>query len=316
MATAESSSNDANHEVRSLLEGAVPERKNDVDLIMDQIDFRRATDKDGIYLQATVILGRGLVVFTDRTMQQVWLVSYLAWQALREEVGPLLVSIIKREDLSAHQKADRANRQEIPKTDRLAQALRDLCDSSPGILLWPDDVPTFDEKLSQLRDQEDKAAYDLTVLAAAFIFLHEVSHVKLREADEMEGGIEEELACDEYAANMLLANHAEFYHSQEVGKMGVGSKRAMGVFLGLLLMLEATEEDRWRGSESHPAIALRIRKCLDVIICHADVEESFWIYGSCALLSKLRRHDRLSTELGAFENAKELFDQLLIMLDS
>lgn len=85
----------ANEEVAALFLGTMPERASEVAGLLETVQFERATDRPAMHLEATAFFGKGLVVFTDRTLQQVWLITYLAWRTLHEQSGFVIVSAVE-----------------------------------------------------------------------------------------------------------------------------------------------------------------------------------------------------------------------------
>jgi hypothetical protein len=123
-----------------------------------------------MHLEATAFFGKGLVVFTDRTLQQAWLIAYLAWRTLHEQSGFVIVSLLnnaKEDEFMTH-------------VDRLGRALADLRSADAGAAPWPADVPQLTPDLSGLRDIEDRTAYELACFAGSFLLLHETCHALKR----------------------------------------------------------------------------------------------------------------------------------------
>ena len=157
----------ADEDTKALFLGAAPERHADIEELLRTVEYKRANDRPALHLEGTAICGRGLVVLTNRTMQQIWLIAYLSWKTLHEQSGFVIVALAKKlpYDTSLYEKNDRY----IGQVDRLGNALSDLQTADSGSNPWPSDVPRLDPELSELRDEEDHAAYDLGSFAAAFV---------------------------------------------------------------------------------------------------------------------------------------------------
>src|SRR5690606_34928249 len=101
----------------------------------ERIAFRRAHDKPGLHLEANPAYG--LVVYTDRTMHLIWLVAYLAWQALIEQSGPAILSTWSGQRYAAIVEADPKFEVQAASVDRLATAFNALHGSPEAALPWP-----------------------------------------------------------------------------------------------------------------------------------------------------------------------------------
>jgi len=85
----------ADDDVRALFLGTAPERPEDIAKLLETTQYERAHDRPAMHLEASAFFGKGLVVLTNRTMQQVWLIAYLTWRTLHEQSGFVVVSLIK-----------------------------------------------------------------------------------------------------------------------------------------------------------------------------------------------------------------------------
>ena len=303
---------EANEGVRALFSGVAPERPEEIEQILETIQYELADDRPALHLEATAFFGRGLVVLTNRTMQQIWLIAYLSWRTLREQSGFVIVALATRTpyDVSQHPKNDIY----IKHVDRLGEDLTALRTADVGRNPWPSDVPRLDPQLSELRDEEDRAVYDLSCFAAAFVLLHETHHALKRARGETWGGVEEELECDRYATGFLLDRSDAYAIPRNFEPSKVFRKRAMGVFLGLAVTFESTEMGLWLASESHPSAYDRIRQLVqfvDPIISNED--DDFWIFASCVLLSRVRRGSQLPATI-RFLSPRDLFYKALELI--
>ena len=159
----------------------MPERASEVAGLLETVQYERATDRPAMHLEATAFFGKGLVVFTDRTLQQVWLIAYLAWRTLHEQSGFVIVSLLNNAPYAPHQSGMNAKEDEfMTHVDRLGRALADLRSADAGAAPWPADVPQLTPDLSGLRDIEDRTAYELACFAGSFLLLHETCHALKR----------------------------------------------------------------------------------------------------------------------------------------
>jgi hypothetical protein len=303
---------DADELVKALLLATVPERSVDILKILQDLEYKQVQDRPALHLEATSFFGRGVVVFTGRTMQQMWLIAYLAWQTLREQIGFIVVSLIEK---SAYRTAIFArNDKYISNVDRLDRALRELRIAEIGSNPWPADIPKLDPELSELRDVEDRTAYDLACFSAAFVLLHETSHAIRRAQGEDYGGIAEELASDKFAQDFLLLGCAEYAKQSGQPVAKILKKRAMGAFLGLAVTFESTELGLWLPSDSHPSVYERVNQLVRAVEPHfPDPNHDFWLFATSVLLSKARRGGKLPETL-RFQTTRELFDRVLSLM--
>lgn len=304
------SNTDTNRDVEALFMGTIPERGEEVAEIMKQVQFERADDRPALHFEANAFFGRGLVIFTDRSMQQMWLIAYLSWKTLSEQSGFVIVLLAESKpyDSALNDKHD----QYVSYVDRLGEALTDLRTADANQTLpWPEDVPRLDPELSELDGDEDHVTYHLGLFASTFVFLHEVSHTQRRMNGEEYGGIPEELNCDAYAINLLLDQCKVYADQNNDDPALVYRKRAMGVLLGLATIFESTELGVWYPSDSHPSIYERISQLYDIVVQHiTDDDDDFWLFGSCVLLSKARRDKKLPQFI-EFDSVHYLFLEVL-----
>lgn len=298
----------ANEEAKALFLGTTPERAADVEELFKTVEYQLAHDRPAFHLEATAFFGRGLVVFTNRTMQQIWLIAYLSWKTLHEQSGFLIVALYTGcpYTTSVYEKNDLY----LAQVDRLGEALASLRTAAENPP-WPSDVPRLDPQLSELRDEEDHAAYDLGCFATAFVLLHESEHAMKRSRGEDYDGIAEELECDRYALGFLLDQCHQYAGQNNYKGIEVLRKRTMGVFLGLAVMFESTEFGLWLPSDSHPSAYERIKQLIQFIDpLITDANDEFWVFASCVMLSKARRDGLLPGKI-PFQSPRNLFEKLL-----
>lgn len=301
----------ADEEAKALFLGTAPERRADIEELFKSVEYKLAHDRPALHLEATAFFGRGLVVFTNRTMQQIWLIAYLSWKTLHEQSGFLIVALARKSqyDPSVYEKNDRY----LAQVDRLGQALTALR-TDTGSPPWPSDVPRLDPQLSELRDEEDRAIYQLSCFAAAFVLLHESRHAIKRAWGEDYDGVAEELECDRYALSFLLDQCHQYAGHNHDEPIKVIRKRTMGVFLGLAVTFESTELGLWRPSDSHPSGYERIKQLIQLVeLDIKDPNDDFWVFASCILLSKARRDGQLPDKI-PFESPRDLFEKVLELM--
>jgi hypothetical protein len=198
--------------------------------------------------------------------------------------------------------------------DRLGRALVELRSTEEELVPWPAYVPHVTPDLSQLRGVEDRAACDLMRFAQSFLLLHESCHAVKRAAGEGYGQLEEEIACDRFGIDYLLGRCDAYVPEDGYDRTDVLRKRAMGLFVGLVVIIESTERGLWAPSESHPPVRKRIELLTErVEPCLKDADDPFWVLATCALLSKLRREKRLPEAI-PYTDCRDLFSKVVALL--
>jgi hypothetical protein len=246
---------DAKHEIKSLLGGAIPERKVEMEEYIDKYpcNFFRCDDRSRFVIEAGSF---GILKFTQRTMHIMWLLGF-AYKSLEEN-----------------------------KYKELIEAVYELANmSDPTTFSWPNTVPNPKDR--RPTDIEGGAVFDLICMAGAYVFLHEIRHIMFCEdKNAPDDPRKEELECDLFARSMML-DKLDIYSKQSgCDSTILKSKRAMGISLALFFMLVVTPPEYWSGTESHPSIAIRIESMIgDLQIPDNDI---FWQYAVPLFLSHLK----------------------------
>jgi hypothetical protein len=306
----------ADGDVRALLLGVAPEQSEEIGRLMRTTQFERAHDRPAMHLEASAFFDKGLVTLTDRTMQQVWLIAYLTWRTLHEQSGFVIVSRVFGLPYDIRGNEHDAFTQDV---DRLTDALMRLREAGENAKVedhpWPSDVPRLDPTLSNLRGVEDRAVYDLACFGCAFLLLHETHHAQKRLRNEAPGGLAEEMECDRFAISFLYDGCEQYARQHNHSLIEVARKRAMGLLIGLSVVIESTERGLWSPSESHPPVYDRIRQLLDFVgATFTDPDDPFWVFATCVMLSKLRRAGRIPTLID-FDNCRGLAVELLGLMN-
>ncbi len=299
---AESGEEEFARDAVQLLRAAVPERLSEIDEIIALAGFREGRDGPGFKFENVY----GQVIFTHRSVMQVYLISFLAWRALRAYSGLIILLLATREpfDLSkvAHLPEQAAADEAV---DGLAKGLTEIRKAFATLdVPWPADIPA--PSLVKHANVEDQAAQEVSLLALAFILLHEIHHVVLASKGEASGDWAEEHKCDEFARQMMLRDVDHYAVSCGDNPFMVRSKRAMAIALANAIYAEITPQKLWAGSD-HPPIADR---------CFANYEDwpadpnaPPWIYMSSVLAAQLRRRNRDVNAI-AFTSARDLCEKL------
>ena len=302
--------------IEGLLLGAAPERKSDVRVLWANYDptFWICDDASGILFQARwdKQTGDQRIEFTERGTSLLWLIGFTAWKVFQcyspfAFLGALMGTeindaFIEQDDGFANAEAAFEQNLYAVKCLQAARSVRDID--------WPSDIPK--PQACAPADSQDHATFDLTCIATAYVYLHEVRHVKFsKDGQRPTLQNEEELACDVFAREFLLAKVGEYCEASSEPFQGVMTKRAMGVALGAFAVYLMTPRDGHVGTDEYPPIAVR----LQALIGNVDLppDSDFWIFTGALLICLLRLRDR--TVDVQFANAKDLVDVLLEELD-
>jgi Peptidase U49 len=229
----------------------------------------------------------GLILFTERTTAQIWILGFAAWRALEVYCPYSFLRIAITPDAIAHDPGLVGAEQALGDALSKARELKDI--ENLEAFTWPDiPVPGVAPPLAAT----DRAVVDLIKIAAAFCFLHEVQHEIFKtSSDRPETAPEEEYECDKFASDFLLERVSEYSADTQQDRQGVLDKRLMGIMLGAFVILEVTPEVRRGGTHEHPPLANRLRQL--ILKPNHYASEHVWIYACSLLLGKLREEAEL-----------------------
>lgn len=289
------------NKVKLNISGAVPERKKELEELWEKYSpqFEISHDKPGYNMDA----GFGkLITFNQRTIYQIWLSGFSSWRAFVTYSPPIFLSIIASKPISKelldhpkqHDSENLYSRslkeiEEINKIDSLQN------------FTWPHDIPhpkNFDSN-----DIPQKAVFDLTVMAAAFAFLHEIRHIQIKQEGKNFDIYTEELNCDLYAINFMTNKIEEYSSETGYDYNSVLSKRATALAVISHLFLAKTSLKSWNGTDTHPPLNKRIGQIVDVI--NLPENDTYWLYMSSMLLAQFRINKVLPSSV-SFNSYKDL----------
>ncbi|KHS90278.1 phage exclusion protein Lit [Pectobacterium parvum] len=274
--------------VRKLLDGVVPERASEIESIANDYDtqFRLIGDREGFNLDAG---GFSAIQYTSRSTRQMWLFGYAGKQALHcySSLILLLKSTGDRLDIDEINKIpDQAAEDEAFKS--ILDAVNDLSTAyHEDDFEWPVAIP--EPEKGRPSDIESAVVYDLTCMATAYVFLHELKHVIFSaERNAPEDLKEEEYQCDQFAKDMMISKIDQYAASSGYPPEQVRTKRMMGIALASTFILFATGRNRLAGSATHPPIHGR----WSATVRDVDLPEDnwFWLYFSSLALALLKYH--------------------------
>ncbi len=234
--------------VRKLFERVVPERVSEIETIANNYDakFRLIGDREGFNLDAG---GFSAIQYTSRSTRQMWLFGYAGRHALHcyASLIVLLKSWGATLDINEINKIpDQAAEDEAFKT--ILDAVKCLSTAfHEEDFIWPVNIP--EPEKGRPSDAEHAAVYDLTCMATAYVFLHELKHVIFAtEGNAPEDLKDEEYQCDQFAKDMMISRIDQYAANSGHLAEKVKMKRMMGVALASAFILFATGKRRLAGS--------------------------------------------------------------------
>lgn len=287
---------------RVIFESA-PERIGELEKIWNEYSpqFSLTTDKRGFSAEAGPF---GLVLFTNRTMLQIWLLGFAAWKSLYSYSALFVILQGSKGKFIANEVNALKGQSEFDQEyDQLILDVRKLAEiENIDDFEWPNHVPMPDDGKPQ--DIEGSVVFDLVCMAAAYVFLHEVQHVKFQDGkhDDLDP-VDEELACDKFAREILLGELEVYADQSGYPLEKLKTKRAMSIAIASLLLLVITPKESWGGSRSHPSVSNRIEQLVNYL--QIPDNDTFWNFFSCLVLSQLRKEGGMPDEL-VFSSQKDL----------
>ncbi len=292
--------------VRILLEAAIPERVEEFRKLWKEYapSIEIEADSSGFTINAN----KRRILYQQKALDVLWIVGFSAWESIATyspTIATALIFHLRLEDALKYD--DLRGQYETEYKSRLASA-RAINDAHEFFLdKWPSDVPLpiLNRESAYL---EQAAAYDLTLMAIAFVLFHELRHVMLdRDNQHPPDDKVEELWCDIWAREFMTSNLAEYAHNHNHDYAQVLNKRASAMALGCLMLHEITPIFEHGGSKTHPPLGERIQ----AIAGNMNLPETatYWIFAACVLVGALRRQNR-SLEITA-KNPRELVEKLI-----
>lgn len=302
---------DVSNAIDLLIRAAAPERAPELPHTWgDQANRAHLTDGPGFDIGALF----GLVQVTEGALRQLWLLGFASWRAIQAYSGVIWLlqhshRAFNRDEIAASHGQAAAD----AAFDALIAKAREFRDASESdAIAWPPGVPEPTEK-NDLADPQQKAAFDLLCIAAAYIFLHEIQHVRFGKGEDARpsGPVEEEQACDLFAREYLIDGIDAYVSETGEPVELVLAKRALGIAVAKVLIMEVTPPQLWSGSGTHPSVGERVRVFLGGL--SKPLTDNFWISVASFLAAICRSRGLLPDEV-PFSSARELALKLAAIL--
>lgn len=309
MSGAENTQDRAGYDALGLFRMAAPERSEELEALVHKYNpaFFVATDQSRFLLEANPSLG--FVRYLNRTLLQVWVLAWAMWKEmycwsseiwfLAQGHKPFVLAEFEALPDQAQSYADADSLY----LEAMAFARSDPMDWGS----WPSKVPKPLDIASGTK--EDWLIKDFVHHALAFFFLHELRHVVLHhDSRPFDSRHEEELECDRWAAEFLLARSDSYAAATSEDPAKVKSKRAMGVALGTAIIAHIQELGLWEAGMGHPSVAERMKRLASALDLPAT--DLSWTVACSFLLASLRRRGVLPKRI-EFHDHRDLFMKLL-----
>ncbi len=278
--------------VRNLIYGALPERRAEFAELWDRYSpaIEVAPDHVGVIMNAN----KRRIRFDLKTLDAFWLIGFSAWYAIETYAPHVVVAMITQTSIESVIRDDGELgqlEQDYKHRLRVAKAL--LAGSDRGVIQWPPDIPKPTDDRSAFRNDQQRVAFDLTLLATAYVFLHEFRHVMLdREEQHPSSFPEEEIACDVWARGMLLDKIAIYAQERNQSYQEVLYKRAAAMAIASLILQTVTDEWAQWGTEAYPSVGERMAALIKDVPLPAG--SGFWVVAASVLVGVMREtHQRI-----------------------
>jgi Peptidase U49 len=304
------SGDEAKSAVIALMEGAAPERADDITQLWATYGAGvvLVPDAKGVTLNAD----RHRIAFDAKTMDVFWLLAFAGWKAI-ECYGPLVMVSAKGEQPIAQVIASDPNLGEFERAykERCAAARVLIEAADPAAAPWPPDIPRPSASRPAVDDPQYKAAFDLSCLAAAFAVFHEFRHLMLaRDKARPRDVREDEMACDVWAREFMIVKLATYAKEHGHDYQQVLLKRSMGLALAALILNEITPTWDYGGAKEYFSVADRLR----AILGNTPLPDNshFWVFAASLLIGICRqRHIAIDAPpMSARKLARYLIDRL------
>jgi hypothetical protein len=303
---------DAKKEIGLLLDGVIPERNDEITGYIEKYSphFSLCDDRSGFTIEAGPY---GILKFTQRTMDMMWILGFAANQALHSYSSLIALlringSVLDTNTLSAI--PDQTD--EERKYAELIAGVNELAKSETiESFSWPNLVPMPEN--GRPKDDEGAATFDLIFMSGAYVFLHEMKHIAFSlDSNAPDSLHEEELQCDLFAKGLMLDNLSEYSAKSGYPLNRLITKRAMAIALAQFFMLVMTPTESWAGTESHPSVSDRILSMVSDLKIHED--DIFWLYSSSLFLAHYR-HQELGEVVVNFDSLQDLSIKLIMKIE-
>lgn len=244
-------------------------------------------DRKGLTIRAR----KTRIEFDPKSTAWIWLLAFSGWKAWRLHGPHLYWRWLTTQTIDPDlRSADPTYAEAEEDYEAIRYAMRDIRDlESVDDIDWPENVPRPQVDKTGF-DVEHQAAFDLTIIALAYLLLHEARHVQFYVDKNRPDPMNEEIACDAFARDHILAGAARYAADAGFGADEVVAKRSAGVMLGAVALYDLTPSEGRGGSTTYPPVADRL-----ALICEAITlpdESWLWDFAASLLMALIVRDDQ------------------------
>lgn len=294
--------------VLELLKGVIPEKQLDIETLWLKYSprLRHIQSRVEFTLESGAF---GSIQFSQKDLDLIWLIGFTSWQSIPAVSGMIVENALIQKSIDLEALGLKANEQvALNRYSRLLKEMQSIktC-GCPEDYAWPSDIPHPDLDLSLLQTN-DHAARDITLIAAAFVILHEFRHVQLAADAVSATAHDEELECDAYALNMILSGVGDYSGISGEPFTGVLSKRSVGVMLGMFVTVCILDRRLWAGTKKHPPLKTRFKQLCNGI--NLPGHDNVWVYVSSVLIALLHCANKVQGTV-QFTDPKDLAAKMI-----
>ena len=252
------SNGDVTEKVISLLIRGAPERSKELQNLIRSLGIQfEKTEGSGKF---KISAFQNVVCIDNDSLEIMWLLSYAAWEAMREygsiiEAGQVSQVTLTAESIEEALLLVPSQRSSLD----CIEAVRNMVNGNN--MTWPDWVP---QTFSTPNGMEQDSIRELWAIAVTWSLLHETTHAELFKTEKRPDSLlKEERECDRKATCWLLDKYEDYAaHTGDAADL-VLAKRAMGILVGIFTIAGISTSEHL--IESHPPIKERIEALLDRI---------------------------------------------------
>ena len=272
-------------DIEKLFFDVVPERKNEFRnlVVNNKIEFWF----NSVDIDLRFFAKENQIHICDYSLDVVWILGFTAWKLFTYHHIDFISNLRGRQNTTLQCSQNDYQRYLDNQVIRDLQCtVKQILDSnSRSKITWPDSVP-FPQADRNGFSIEQQATFDIIMIAASFILLHEVKHVKFNNQNNARPqGPDEEIACDTFAKEFLLDKIGDFVVSRSESHQEVLTKRAMGIVLGAFVIYTFTPQEGYSGNNDYPHICDRLENL--ILIEDIDSDNILWIWAGTLLLGML-----------------------------
>jgi hypothetical protein len=273
-----------------LLRGAVPERADEISGLWKK--YAPAVEVAPSAVGTTMDANRYRIRFDTKTIDLFWLLGFSAWRSIEVYSPALIIAMLSGLTIDqAFQIDEELTTFEREHKERMWAVVSLMSATSTDEIDWPTNVPRPQVDRNSFSDPQDKVAFDLVALAIAFALLHEFSHVRLlAEKAQPDTLPEEELACDVWARDFMIAKLAAYAQAHGHTYEEVSQKRAMALALAATIIHVITPTAAQWGNSQYPPLSDRIKAIVTDFKLPPD--SCFWFFAACLLVGIQRQEHR------------------------